>query len=285
LNARKTIWEILTERYIVKVRDEVNLKERLSLNFTLAKLFSILTLSLCIIFASVFFLAYYAAVSVNETDKTSYDYTLVKLTEQVDSLEQLALMHQNYIKNIQNIINNKPNSETLANESDKDSKENEMIVAEDLSEIHPIDSQFRKEFEGKKNETVVRKSKTDMSNLIFFPPLNGLVLKKFSVADKHFGIDIVSKKNEVIKAIADGTVILSSWTQDTGFVIAVQHKNSTVSFYKHNSVLLKKLGESVTTGEAIAVIGNSGELSDGPHLHFELWYDGTPVNPEDFIMF
>jgi murein DD-endopeptidase MepM/ murein hydrolase activator NlpD len=208
---------------------------------------------------------------------------LVRLTEQVDSLEELSKTHQNYIANIQNIIGNKPVFDEITN--DKKEKDGEMIVAEDLDDIHPLDSQLRKEFEGKKTENVIRKSKADMANLVFFPPINGLVLKKFSLANKHYGVDVVAKKNEVIKSIADGTVILSSWTQDTGYVLAVQHKNSTVSFYKHNSSLLKKIGDVVTTGEAIAVIGNSGELTDGPHLHFELWYDGTPVNPEDFIMF
>jgi archaellum component FlaF (FlaF/FlaG flagellin family) len=283
LETRKTIWEILSEGYIVKIRDEVNLKERLSLRFSLSRVITLLLLAFFLIFGIAFFAAYMSLTSIKETDKDLLDYTLVRLTEQVDSLEELSKTHQNYIANIQNIIGNKPVFDEITN--DKKEKDGEMIVAEDLDDIHPLDSQLRKEFEGKKTENVIRKSKADMANLVFFPPINGLVLKKFSLANKHYGVDVVAKKNEVIKSIADGTVILSSWTQDTGYVLAVQHKNSTVSFYKHNSSLLKKIGDVVTTGEAIAVIGNSGELTDGPHLHFELWYDGTPVNPEDFIMF
>jgi murein DD-endopeptidase MepM/ murein hydrolase activator NlpD len=284
LEERKTLWEILSYGYIVKVRDEENLKERLSLNINLAKIFTVFLILVIIIFGTSFFLSFYLFKTSNETDKSSYDYTLVKLTEQVDSLEELALTHQNYIKNIQNIIENKPLIENPESDEKKE-KDGEAIVAEDLTEVHPLDSQLRKEFEGKKAENIVRKSKSEMSNIVLFPPLRGLVLKKFAPANKHYGIDIVAKKGEMIKAIADGTVIMSSWTQDTGFVLAVQHKNSTVSFYKHNSVLLKKIGDIVKTGEAVAIIGNSGELTDGPHLHFELWYDGTPVNPEEFIMF
>ena len=107
----------------------------------------------------------------------------------------------------------------------------------------------------------------------------------FNITKQHFGIDIVAAKDIPIKAIADGTVILSTWTYETGYVMAIQHSNNIVSFYKHNSALLKRLGDVVNAGEPIAIIGNSGEQSSGPHLHFEIWYEGSPVNPLDFISF
>ena len=98
-------------------------------------------------------------------------------------------------------------------------------------------------------------------------------------------MDVAAPKNEAVKTTLDGTVILASWTSETGYTITVQHDNEIVSVYKHNSVLLKKAGERVKAGEAIAIVGDSGELTSGPHLHFELWYKGTPVDPQEYIRF
>ena len=126
---------------------------------------------------------------------------------------------------------------------------------------------------------------TSRSNFHFFNPLKGIITNDFDVLSKHYGIDIVSKQNEAIKATLDGTVILSEWTVQTGYVICLQHKGNFISVYKHNSVLLKQEGSIVKAGDPIAIIGESGELSTGPHLHFELWYNGTPVNPKDYIAF
>ena len=119
----------------------------------------------------------------------------------------------------------------------------------------------------------------------FFPPINGVVISPFEPQENHFGVDIVANENEPVKAIAAGTVILSSWTLETGYVIGIQHSNELVSFYKHNSVLLKTVGDIIRGGEIISIIGNTGELTTGQHLHFELWYKGSPLNPQEFITF
>ena len=99
------------------------------------------------------------------------------------------------------------------------------------------------------------------------------------------GVDVVAKANEPIKCITDGTVIFSSWTQDSGYVIVVQHRGNLISTYKHNAQLLKKVGTFDNAGEIIAIVGNSGELTNGPHLHFELRYNGNSLNPEEFVTF
>jgi len=122
-------------------------------------------------------------------------------------------------------------------------------------------------------------------DFLFMTPLNGLIITGFQPAQKHYGIDIVAKKDEPVKATLDGKVVLATWTSETGNVIAVQHKNNLISFYKHNAVLLKQAGDYVTAGEAIAIVGNSGELTSGPHLHFELWHNGTAIDPQNFIAF
>jgi len=125
-----------------------------------------------------------------------------------------------------------------------------------------------------------------MARKYIAPPIsNGRVTAVFDSEKKHYGIDITAPRNTPVQSILSGTVISSDETMDTGNVIAIQHEHNLVSFYKHNSVLLKKVGSFVSAGEAIAIIGNTGEMSDGPHLHFELWQNGKPVNPSDFIDF
>jgi murein DD-endopeptidase MepM/ murein hydrolase activator NlpD len=119
----------------------------------------------------------------------------------------------------------------------------------------------------------------------FFAPIKGHVTYNFSAYENHFGTDIVAGPNEVVKAVLDGTIILASWTVETGYVIEIQHNNNLISVYKHNAELLKKAGDKVRAGDAIAIIGNSGELTTGPHLHFELWFNGSPIDPEEFIIF
>ena len=124
-----------------------------------------------------------------------------------------------------------------------------------------------------------------LPGLLFFPPLRGVVTNTFNASDGHYGIDIVTKADEAVKACLDGTVILASWTSDAGYVIQIQHTLDLVSVYKHNAVLLKKVGDHVKAGEAIAIVGNSGEYTTGPHLHFELWSGGRAVDPQTYIGF
>ncbi|MDR1672625.1 MAG: M23 family metallopeptidase [Bacteroidales bacterium] len=119
----------------------------------------------------------------------------------------------------------------------------------------------------------------------FFKPVEGIVTGKFNIKSNHFGTDLAAHPNEVVKSILDGTVIMSVWTVETGYVIEVQHASNLLSIYKHNASLLKSVGDRVKAGDAIAIIGNSGELTTGPHLHLEIWNNGKPVNPEDYIVF
>ena len=126
---------------------------------------------------------------------------------------------------------------------------------------------------------------SSLNNQYFVPPITGKISASFNRLKKHLGVDILAPKGSAIKSITAGVVIASDFTVATGNTIAIQHPNNLISIYKHNSALLKNIGEKVSAGEAIAIIGNTGELTDGPHLHFELWYDGNVINPENFINF
>jgi len=150
------------------------------------------------------------------------------------------------------------------------------------------DSLFRESVEREDRFNVLSESSNkpqELRNIAFYAPLKGMITAHFDLQTEHYGLDVVAPENEAIKASLPGTVILSSWTTETGYTIAIQHENDLISFYKHNSVLLKRIGEVVLAGDVIAIIGNSGELSTGPHLHFELWHKGKAINPEHHILF
>jgi murein DD-endopeptidase MepM/ murein hydrolase activator NlpD len=129
-------------------------------------------------------------------------------------------------------------------------------------------------------------SVTGLAGMHFFPPVKGIISGRYDVRTKHFGTDIVTKPKSLVSSALDGTVIFTGWTMETGFVIEVQHPNNIVSVYKHNASLLKETGDLVRAGEAISIVGDSGELyTSGPHLHFEIWYKGSPLDPEKHILF
>lgn len=163
-----------------------------------------------------------------------------------------------------------------------------------IDQVAPTDEELalRDKFdrEAKEGERPVRAvlavtKHNSVAQQYFTPPLKGYMTAPFQPEKSHFGLDVTAPRKTPVQSVLSGTVILSEETLDTGKVIAIQHKNNIVSFYKHNSVLLEKVGTFVQAGQAVAIIGNTGELSDGPHLHFELWYNGKPVDPADYINF
>ena len=128
-------------------------------------------------------------------------------------------------------------------------------------------------------------TKDVLPELLLFPPLVGELTNKMNISAGHFGVDIIAPKNEAVVAILKGTIIYQNWSPNDGHVVHIQHKNNLLSIYKHNSEVLKKIGDYVDAGEPISIVGNSGEHSTGPHLHFELWHNGYPMDPEKFINF
>src|SRR6056297_201898 len=201
----------------------------------------------------------------------------------LDSLENELEMRDRYFASINQIIRGGI-PESYENSQDTTASYDDIVFARSEH-----DSILRKQIEQEEiyNLSVSYKSsdKTDFSSIHFFPPVKGLVTNSFNQNINHFGTDIVAASNKVVVAALDGVITMATWTLETGYVIQIQHENNIISIYKHNSELLKKVGNHVTAGEAIAIIGNSGELTSGPHLHFELWHNGTPLDPEDYVAF
>lgn len=204
----------------------------------------------------------------------------------IDSLTKLTEQNEVYLENIKRVINgeiSEGKSERPADdEAQKNAKAlNNKISKEELELRKLIESESQFDL----NVEQLSKEHKGVSAFTFFSPIKGNITEHFDKRRQHFGIDIAAKKNENIKAVLEGTVVLSSFTPETGNVIAIQHRDNMLSFYKHCSALLKKAGSFVRAGEVIAVVGNTGEYTTGPHLHFELWMNGSAVNPEEFINF
>ncbi len=209
------------------------------------------------------------------------DRHLVNLAEKVDSLENQMRIKDQFIHSVQRVLIGDFEEDDLSLQSGAD------IKNVGIEPIQAIDSQFRKAFEDSELSFITTGSRLaqEFEEQYFYSPIQGVVTTEFSLRDEHYGVDIVSRVNEPVKSVADGTVILSDWTQESGNVIAIQHRGNMISVYKHNSALLKKVGTFVDSGEVIAIIGNTGEFTTGPHLHFEMWYNGHPVDPSEFISF
>ena len=200
----------------------------------------------------------------------------------VDSLEQEAQRRELYFKNFRAMLAGETPSDTVI-------KRGTAVKPDQVQfKKYDHDSLFKEEIAQEQmnlgfNSTPA--AKTGVAGLLFFPPLNGMITGKHDLSNRHFGVDIVGKLNSRISAALDGTVIFAGWTIDTGYVIYLQHEQNLVTVYRHNAELLKIQGDKVRAGEAIAIMGNSGKETTGPHLHFEMWLNGVSVNPEEYIKF
>jgi murein DD-endopeptidase MepM/ murein hydrolase activator NlpD len=203
----------------------------------------------------------------------------------LDSLDRELKLRDKYFDNLNAIISgNKPVEIPEQKETDKNYKNINFSNSSNDSVLRA-----HVENEEKYNLTLGPSSSESVSGLAsvhFFAPVNGIVSGKYDIRTKHFGTDIVTKPKALVSAVLDGTVIFTGWTMETGFVIEIQHPNNIVSVYKHNASLLKEPGDLVRAGDVISVVGDSGELyTSGPHLHFEIWYKGSPLDPEKHILF
>jgi murein DD-endopeptidase MepM/ murein hydrolase activator NlpD len=208
---------------------------------------------------------------------------MVTLNQLSDSLNTELINRGRYLQNIKNIIEGRDIDTNTSSNWQRISTQEDITV-----ERTPEDSLLREHVEAEEKFNFFGTTSMDnqsVEKLLFFVPVQGLVTQSFNIEEEHYGVDVVTKENELIKSTLNGVVVFSSWTSETGHVIAIQHENNLLSVYKHNSVLLKSQGERVEAGEAVAIIGNSGKWSSGPHLHFEIWYNNNPVDPEQYILF
>ena len=204
------------------------------------------------------------------------------LNYKTDSLVQELELNKRYYASIRKVLT----GDVVTVDFNRDS-----IIAAAKNDIDILqvttsreDSILREKVE-KEDKYNLFESAGDKSNYVLFPPVNGTISEGYNIEEKHFAVDVVVASNTPVKATADGTVIFAEWTVETGYVVIIEHNQELISVYKHNSAITKSQGDLVKSGEVIAMSGNTGELSTGPHLHFELWSKGYPVNPTNFIQF
>ena len=279
---REKYWSKLFHKYRFVIMKDSSFEEKLSVKLTRINVIAFVGTLVFLCFFSTMLLIAYTPLSEYVPGKSSIEVqkSLIELNIKSDSLEAILVNRSIYLENINKIIN----GEELVNPENYAEITNTQIPIS--FEKSKEDSLFRVKVEAEDKSSIYKKDKpNNNTTLMFFTPLTGLISDGYNNKTKHFGIDLVAKEKSRISSVLEGTVIISHWAYETGYVIGVQHKNDYLSFYKHNSVLLKSVGDYVNAGDHIAIIGNSGELSSGPHLHFELWHKGIPVNPENFISF
>ncbi|HEA20209.1 hypothetical protein LCGC14_2337930 [marine sediment metagenome] len=281
---RKEIKRKLLHKYRLVILNESTFEEKIS--FKLSRLNVFVTGSLCIIgliglttllIAFTPLREYIPGYSSTKLKKQATD-----LTYKTDSL-MLTLGNTNrYLENIRLVLR----GDIKNNETNLDSIREQFELDPSSIDLTPIkeDSMLRAEVAKEDKYNLFERDATS-AELILFPPINGLISNTYDAGKKHFAVDVTAPINTPIKSVANGTVIFSEWTADTGYVIIIEHDEGLLSVYKHNGSLSKEQGDIVRSGEVIASVGNTGELTTGPHLHFELWSNGDTVNPLNYIDF
>ena len=288
MGQKRTLSGWLTNRYLLIIRNEENFAEKKTLRFNYARLILLLGVGFLITLA----LSIYLVTSILNTwldprhAQMIANRQVIQLSMKIDSLEHEVNAKDRFIQNIRLILKGgvEEYAEYSSVSEESRSFNDDVVFTEQMT---PIDSQFRAEYEQSDLGLVSMNDDTDneLRELFLFKPVEGIISDEFNPKTDHFGLDIVAKENEPVKAVADGVVIFSSWTLDGGYVIGIQHRGNLLSVYKHNSELLKNVGSFVSSGDIISIIGNTGELTTGPHLHLELWHKGNPVNPREYIAF
>ena len=274
----------LINKYRLVVLNEDTFEEKLSFKLTRLNVFIFGTLFSVLLIVSTIFLIAFTSLReyIPGYSSTKLKREATQLVYKVDSLNQVLEVNNVYIQKIKELLT----GEIKDLQFDKDSVLNALKLNKDSMNFEPsdIDLEFRQDVESADRFSIFNEA-TKNADIVFFSPVKGIVTDGYSLKNKHFAIDIAVKKGTPVKSVADGTIIFAEWTIETGYVVIVEHSKGFISVYKHNTALHKQQGDLVKSGEVIASAGDMGELSTGPHLHFELWNEGYPVNPVNYIDF
>lgn len=281
---KKRIARKLLHKYRLVILNEDTFEERLSFKLTRLNVFVLSMLSAIFLVAITTVVIAFTPLReyIPGYSSTALKKQALALTYQTDSLQNVIEVNEKYYQSIKKVLQGEISPIDLNRDS---------IIEAAKEEISQIDLQPSKadsllrEKVDKEDKFNLFESATSISNFVLFPPVNGNVSQEYNPKEKHYAIDITVAKDTPVKATADGTVIFSEWTTETGYVIIIEHSYGLISVYKHNASLTKSQGDLVKSGEVIATAGNSGEFTTGTHLHFELWSDGYPINPTNFIDF
>ncbi len=283
-NRRKKIKKKLLHKYRLVVLNEDTFEERVSFKLTRLNVFVAGTLFAVLLIASTTLLIAFTPIReyIPGYSSTQLKLQAINNADKADSLQMELARNNEYLNSIRKVLT----GDLKVDQINKDSLFESYAIDAAEFDLSPSrqDSILRAEV-AQEDKYNLFESATSGSGFILFPPATGNISEGYNVKDKHYAVDIVLEKDTPIKAVADGTVIFSEWTAQTGYVIILEHVQGLISVYKHNGSLTKQQGDLVKAGEVIATSGDTGELTTGPHLHFELWNDGYPMNPTNFIDF
>ena len=274
----------LLHKYRLVILNEDTFEERFTIKLTRLNVFVLTSISAIILVVATIFLIAFTPLReyIPGYSSTALKKKATTLTYKTDSLQQEILLNERYYASIKKVLT----GDVKTTEFNRDSIINAAKAEEYLKTIAPNreDSLLREKV-NKEDKYNLFNLDNSASNFVLFPPVTGVISETYNIEEKHFAVDVVVPKETPVKATADGTVIFAEWTVETGFVVILEHNQELISVYKHNGAITKSQGDLVKAGEVIALSGNTGEFSTGPHLHFELWSKGYPVNPTNFIDF
>ena len=280
---KKKLQKKLLHKYRLVVLNEDTFEERYAIKLNRLNVFVLVALSSILLVGFTAILIAYTPLReyIPGYSSTSLKKKATELTYKADSLQQQLLYNDRYYASIKKVLT----GDVSSLEFNRDSII-EAAKAKDIKAVFPNkeDSLLRVKAD-KEDKYNLFDSETNSSNFVLFPPVNGTISEGYNLEEKHFAVDVVIPETTPVKSTADGIVIFAEWTMSTGYVIIVEHSNELISIYKHNGSITKAQGDLVKAGEVIALSGNTGELSTGPHLHFELWSKGYPIDPTNFIDF
>tara|TARA_X000001036_G_scaffold288970_1_gene268452 strand:+ start:20 stop:886 length:867 start_codon:yes stop_codon:yes gene_type:complete len=274
----------LSRSYKVVVSSEDTFEERLSFSTNKFNVFLVLSLYSIILIAFTISVVFFTQIREMVPGYSSSDLLTqaIYLTKKTDSLENELELNNTFYKSIENVLSGKTEQiiykDTLALSNEKDNIDFQAVLTNAEDSILRKYVEEEDKFNLTKNELVIE-------NKMFVSPVKGQITQKFDPLNNHFALDILVDTGTPVKSILEGKVIFSEWSVDTGHVLIIDHGDNIISVYKHNSKVLKTQNNFVKAGEVIAYSGNQGTLSTGPHLHFELWKNGTPINPEPLFNF
>jgi murein DD-endopeptidase MepM/ murein hydrolase activator NlpD len=281
---KKKLQKKLLHKYRLVVLNEDTFEERLAFKLTRLNVFVLGSLTAILLVAVTTVLIAFTPIReyIPGYSSTALQRQALELDFKTDSLLDIVYMNDAYISSVKKVLRGEVSAVVI----NKDSIFKAAQADADVLDLNPskADSILRAKVSNEDKYNLFQTA-TTVADFVFFPPVNGSISSDFDINEKHFAVDIVIPKNTPIKATADGRVLFASWTSDASYVIIIDHGDELISVYKHNSSLTKSQGEFVKAREVIAISGSSGELSTGPHLHFELWNNGIPLNPSTFIDF
>jgi murein DD-endopeptidase MepM/ murein hydrolase activator NlpD len=280
LKHKKTLSNWLTNRFLLIIRNEENFAEKRTFSFTYAKLIVFSITFLIITFGISFYLIHSINWLNPRDSQIKTDKKLVLLSATVDSLSVEVERKDSFILNFKRMLMG--GNDNIKRDTTRGHSNNIKGKAIDIDYVAPSDLELRKEIENEENEPKVLKSSLGKRpENLFFLPVEGVVEQKFNPQNGNFGIVIGTKPDQPVKALADGNVIISNWTEQSGFIIGIQHANGYISIYMNNSKVFKKAGSLVKAGDVISLLETSS--GKGGHLHLELWHNGNAVNPQEYV--